>query len=134
MLTTTPVSCAAQYHVGDGGHPYSTFGGCVTLWYVLMVHRTAGVKDSSQHYSDASAHLVGFFGLVDVECFLCDDWESRLNLVNGFRLAVAQFLAKFDAVVLLLSFHNFPHNENQTRALNTTSLKYYLPSTDAIDR
>ena len=28
---------------------------------------------------------------------------------------------------------NFPYNENPTRALNSTSLKYCLPSTDAID-
>ena len=29
---------------------------------------------------------------------------------------------------------NFPYNENPTRAVNTTSLKCCLPSTDAIDR
>ena len=33
------------------------------------------------------------------------------------------------------SFRNFPHNENPTtRALNTTSIKCCLPSTDDIDR
>ena len=32
------------------------------------------------------------------------------------------------------SFCHFPYKENLTRALNTTSLKYWLPSTDAIDR
>ena len=46
--------------------------------------------------------------------------ESRLNLTNGFHLAVAQFLAKLVAVA---SFHHFTYNENPTRALNTTSLK-----------
>ena len=45
--------------------------------------------------------------------------ESRLNLPNGFHLAVAQFLAKFD-VAVLQSFHNFPYNENPT------STKHYL--------
>ena len=29
---------------------------------------------------------------------------------------------------------HFPYNDNPTRALNTTSLKCCLPSTDAIDR
>ena len=29
---------------------------------------------------------------------------------------------------------SFPYNENPTRALNTTSLKYCLTSTDAVDR
>ena len=24
LMTTSPVSCAAQHHVGDGGHPCST--------------------------------------------------------------------------------------------------------------
>ena len=30
--------------------------------------------------------------------------------------------------------NHFPYNENPTRALNSTSLKYCLPSTDSIDR
>ena len=30
--------------------------------------------------------------------------------------------------------HHFPYNENPTRALNSTPLKCFLPSTDAIDR
>ena len=60
--------------------------------------------------------------------------ENRVNLPNGFRLAVAQFLAKFDAVALLQSFRHFPCNEKSTRALHTTSLKCCLPATDAIDR
>ena len=33
-----------------------------------------------------------------------------------------------------LSFHHFLYNENPTRALNTTSLKCWLTSTDVIDR
>ena len=32
------------------------------------------------------------------------------------------------------SFQHFPYTENLTRALNTTSLKYCLPSTESIDR
>ena len=32
-----------------------------------------------------------------------------------------------------ISFY-LPYNENSMRALNTTSIKYCLPSTDAIDR
>jgi hypothetical protein len=32
------------------------------------------------------------------------------------------------------SFRHFPYNENPTRALYTTLLKYCFPSTDAIDR
>ena len=32
------------------------------------------------------------------------------------------------------SFRDFPYNENLSRALKTTSLKYCLPSTAAIDR
>jgi hypothetical protein len=57
--------------------------------------------------------------------------ESHLYFLNGFHLAVTQFLAKFVAVALLL---HFPYNENLTRALNNTSLKCCLASTDAIDR
>ena len=38
------------------------------------------------------------------------------------------------AFALLQSFRHFPDNENPTRALNTTSLKCYLQSTDTIDR
>ena len=37
-------------------------------------------------------------------------------------------------VALLQSFRHFPYNVNPTNALNTTSLKCCLPSTDAIDR
>jgi hypothetical protein len=57
-----------------------------------------------------------------------------VNLPNGFHLAVAQFLAKFDAVALLQSFRHFPCNEKPTRARHTTSLNCCLPATDAIDR
>ena len=31
------------------------------------------------------------------------------------------------------TLRHFPYNENSTRALITTSLKYYLPSADAIE-
>ena len=41
---------------------------------------------------------------------------------------------KSESSALLQSFHHFPYNENQTRTLNTTSLKCCLSSTDAIDR
>ena len=41
---------------------------------------------------------------------------------------------KSQSSALLQSFRHFPYNENSTRALNTTSLKCCLPSTDAIDR
>ena len=60
--------------------------------------------------------------------------KSHHNLLNGFHLAVAQFLAKFEAVVLLQSFCHFPYNENLTKTLNAISLKCCFPSTDAIDR
>jgi len=33
---------------------------------------------------------------------------SRVNFLNGFHLAVAQFLAKFDAAVLLRLILRFP--------------------------
>ena len=75
-----------------------------------------------------------FFGLGDVKYFHFDDWESHLNLLNGFHLAVALFLAKYDAVAQLQSFYHFSYNENLTRALKTTSLNCCFPSTDAIDR
>jgi len=39
-----------------------------------------------------------------------------------------------ESSALLQSFCHFTYNENPTRALNTTSLKCCLPSTDAIDR
>ena len=43
LLTTTPVSCAAQHHVGDGRHP------CI-----IPVVRTRGVQlksdESTKHY------------------------------------------------------------------------------------
>ena len=38
------------------------------------------------------------------------------------------------ALTQLQSFRHFPYNGNPTRALKTTSLKCWLPSTDAIDR
>ena len=60
--------------------------------------------------------------------------ESCLNIPISFHQTIVQFLAKFDAVALLQSFRHFPNNANPTRALNTTSLKYCLPWTDAIGR
>ena len=45
--------------------------------------------------------------------------ESNMSWVHGYDLENH-------------SFCHFPYNENLTRALNTTSLKCYLPSTDAI--
>ena len=47
--------------------------------------------------------------------------ESSMDLVYGYDPETK-------------SFHHFPYNENPTRALNTTSLKCCLLSTDAIDR
>ena len=61
LSTSTPVSCAAQHHIGD--IPVVLFDDCLTLWRIFVVY-----------------------------------------------------------------------NENSTRALNTTSLKCCLPSTNTIDR
>ena len=49
LLTTTMVSCGAQHHVGDGGHPYRT------LWWLFdPVVRTRGTQwksdNSTKHY------------------------------------------------------------------------------------
>ena len=50
--------------------------------------------------------------------------ENRVNLPNGFHLAVAQFQAKFDALALLQSFRHFPCNENRRE-------HYTLPHSNA---
>ena len=47
--------------------------------------------------------------------------EFSMSWVNGYNLETKLFL-------------RFPYNENLMRAINTTSLEYCLPSTDAIDR
>jgi hypothetical protein len=75
--------------------------------------------------------IVSLLNLCDAHSIVT---ETHLNLSNGLHQAVAQFLAKFDAIALFQSFHDFPYNGNPMRALNTTSLKCCLPSTDAIDR
>ena len=41
---------------------------------------------------------------------------------------------KYESTTLFQKFRHFYFNENPTRALNTTTLKCCLPSTDAIDR
>jgi hypothetical protein len=33
--------------------------------------------------------------------------KNPLNLLNGFHMAIAKLLAKFDAIPLLKSFHHF---------------------------
>ena len=50
--------------------------------------------------------------------------ESSMYCETSTRIAYA----------LLQSFRHFPYNENPTRALNTVSLKCYLPSTFGIHR
>ena len=37
-LLTTPLSCATQHHVDDGGVPVVLFGDCLTLCCVLVVY------------------------------------------------------------------------------------------------
>ena len=41
---------------------------------------------------------------------------------------------KSESSALLQSYRHFANNENPTRALNTTSLKCRMPSTDPIDK
>jgi hypothetical protein len=67
---------------------------------------------------------------VRMECFQNFNGFARLLtlLISG------DIAEKSESSALLQSFHHFPYNENLTRALNTTSLKCCLPSTDTIDR
>ena len=53
-------------------------------------------------------------------------------LANHRSLTFCQKKSKLSA--LLQSFRHFPCRENPTRALNTTSIKYCLPSTNVFDR
>ena len=78
--------------------------------------------------------LQAFFGFGEMECFHCYVTESRLNLLDGFHLTVAQFPAKFNAVALLQSFRHFPYNEKPKRELNITSFKCCLPLTDGREK
>jgi hypothetical protein len=57
---------------------------------------------------------------------------SDLDFMNTAITDDESWVYGYDPVTK--SFHNFPYNENPTRALNTISLKFCLPSTDAIDR
>ena len=56
---------------------------------------------------------------------------SRSSLLSWYQ----EILPKTsESSAQFLLFHQFPYNENPTRALNITSLKFCLPSNDAIDR
>ena len=46
--------------------------------------------------------------------------ENPLNLLNGFHLAIAKLLAKFDAIPLLESFRHFRRKQQcDARCVNT---------------
>ena len=83
----------------------------ISAWWrpakaLLPIHRCAAICKL----------VVPLLNLCDAHSIIT---ESYLNLLSGFHLVVAQFLAKFDAVALLQLFCPFPYNENPTRALNT---------------
>jgi hypothetical protein len=60
----------------------------------VALHRHAAIFDS----------VVPFFNFCDAYGIVT---ENPLNLLNGFHLAIAKLLAKFDAIPLLKSFRHF---------------------------
>ena len=81
--------------------PIVLFGNFFALWYVVKVYHTTGVKESSQDHFDVGVifkPVVPLLNLCDAHSIVT---ESRLDLLNGFHLAVAQCVAKFYAVAML---------------------------------
>jgi hypothetical protein len=60
----------------------------------VALHRRAAVFES----------VVPLFNLCDAHGIIT---ENQLNLSNGFHLAIAKLLAKFDAIPQLKSFRHF---------------------------
>lgn len=60
--------------------------------------------------------------------------ESLPDLVNGFHLAVAEVMAKFNAISLLMSFQHFATIHNPMGAHFIPSLICQLPATDGSGR
>ena len=76
--------------------------------------------------------MTGAAHLIQTFLAISPDIRRVRSLVNTQE---SGFLPKkSESSELLQAFCHFPYNENLTRALNTNSLKWCLPSTDAIDR
>ena len=61
---------------------------------------------------------------------MLDYTNSDSDFMNTIITGDVSWIYGYDPETM---FHHFPYNGNLTRALNTTSLKCCLPSTDAID-
>ena len=114
-----------------------------THTWILSCLSIASV-DGKQHLSEVVlSALVGF----SLEGKWRNDWNSALDSdsfdekpdscgSSGSLLSWYQEVLpkQSESSALLHSFRNFPYNGNLTWALNTTSLKCWLPSTEAVDR
>ena len=75
--------------------------------------------------------------LLDFHCKENDGMTGAVQLIQAFLMkyqtpTVRQLLTllisgESESAALLQSFHQFPYNENPTRALNTITLKCCLP-------
>ena len=73
----------------------------------VALHRSAAIFESA----------VPLLNLCDAHGIIA---ENLLNLPNGFYLAIAMLLAKFDAIPLLESFHHFRRKQKcDTRCVYT---------------
>ena len=122
LLTTTPVSCAAQHHVGDGGHQCSAF-----LWlFDPVVYNENPREHWTLPHSNAACHQLKL---------LKDGKNSHMRMKAKCCLIQTRLIEIHQASTRKTRSDTFLTMKiNPTRALNSTSLKYCLPSTGAIDR
>ena len=69
----------------------------------------------------------GFITQIMLDSTNCDS-----DFMNTIIIGDESWVYEYDPETK--SFRHFPYNENSTRALNIISLKFCLPSTNAIDK
>ena len=110
LLTTTPVFCAAQHHVGDIGHP------CCTLWWLFdSVVRTRGVQwkfnESTKHYLTQMLLVINW-----------SSWQAGKNSRKRMKAQGRLMQVRFIEIHLVLATKKKTRSDNFLTDLVTRSL------------
>ena len=108
-----------------------------TLMHEFFSRLSIASVDGKQHLSEVVFSALVWFSLSSGIWYTQDSSPVIMVFMKSGSLwsPACPVRLQYEVVFALLqSFCHFPYNENLTKALNTTSLKWCLPSTDAIDR
>ena len=102
----------------------------VSAWIIVHSLPTIGQQAVNKSWPSRGCCTRNYY--MSALIYMLDSTNSDPNFINIIITCDEFWVYRYNPEIKLI--HHFPYNENPTRALNTTSLKCCLPSTDIDDK